>query len=145
MHITHTILQDPARQRNFIAEGKLDAQKLRDVGRFFIHSMAWAKAGGNETHLEALKPKLTADLDAEIRLIETTVSLAAIVGLKVIALKPAGEGKPPAFEGLSMTVRREGFPEEIWLEVERAVMPREKDACPEDPDGLHFQGCGCEA
>ncbi|MNR82480.1 hypothetical protein D3C72_132390 [compost metagenome] len=127
MHITYTILKDHARQRFFIAEGKLDCQKLRDVGRIFIHSMAWANAGGNDDHLNALKQKLTADLDAEIRLIETTASIAVIVGLKVIALKRAGEGNPPTFEGLSMTVRREGFPEEIWLEVERAVMPYDED------------------
>lgn len=144
MYITYDILQNQARQRFFIAEGRLDSQKLRDEGRIFIHLMAWARVGGSDTDLDALKQKLTADLDAKIRLIETTVNIAAIIGLKVIALKPAGEGTPPTLEGLSLTVRREGFPEEIWFEVERAVLPYDEDACPEDPDGLHFPGCGCE-
>lgn len=147
MFITYTMIQNPDRQRVFITDGQLNVEKLRDVGNIFINSMARISDPdvADTVAFDNLKVKLIADLDDEIQLIQQTIAIAAMVGLTVIGLVPAIEGKnPPSVMGLSMTVHRDGFREELWLETERYVEPDAEDYCPKDSEGLHFIGCGCD-
>lgn len=185
MNITCALLDTPSRQHYFIANGQLNAQMLRSVGRLHIHSAAWSQTRTVEEALAVIKRhpdveptpeelcdrmlasdygnwrevvrwagyltlkfKLEADMEDEIQLIQQTITIAAMVGLKVIGLIPASEGEgenPPSVMGLSMTVRREGFREELWLETEPLAEPiDQEDFCPEDSEGIHFIGCGCD-
>ena len=31
-----------------------------------------------------------------------------------------------------------------WVPGQTSLLPEDEDACPQDPDGQHFIGCGCE-
>lgn len=88
-----------------------------------------------------LKFKLEADLEAEIQLIQTSITLAAVAGMKAVGLIAVTENPLPA-SPLVILIQRDGFPEVVWLDVE--MRPQDDyDACPNDPDGLHYPDCGC--
>lgn len=85
-----------------------------------------------------LKNKLESDLNAELLLIDMSVTLAAITGRRVVGLIPIDATNPPEASDFTLVVQRDGYPVAVWLDLTY-------DACPEDPDGLHHLGCRCEA
>lgn len=96
----------------------------------------------------AVKNRLAANLDAEIRLIETAIRMVEITGHRVVGLIPANKfGRSPVSLHLSVSVQLSDHREEsvVWLELTKAANFNARETCAEDPDGVHFPGCGCEA
>lgn len=96
----------------------------------------------------AVKNRLEANLDADIRLIETAIRMVEISGHRVVGLLPANKfGNAPVSLHLSVLVQLSDHREEsvVWLELAKAEILNTLEACTEDPDGLHFPGCSCEA
>ena len=96
----------------------------------------------------AVKNRLDANLDADIRLIETAFRVVEFTGHRVVGLIPANKfGHAPVSLHLSVSVQLSDHRAEsvVWLELTKAANLNAPEACTEDPDGLHFPGCGCEA
>lgn len=92
----------------------------------------------------ALKNRLEADLAAEIRLIQTSMTFATITGRRVVGIIPIRAGdNPPAASDLTVVVQRDSYPEAVWLDLE-LIEDEDDDVCPKDGEGLHFPCCGCD-
>lgn len=96
----------------------------------------------------AVKNRLDTNLDADIQLIETAIRMVEITGHQVVGLIPANKfGRAPVSLHLSVSVQLSDHREEsvVWLELTKVGNLNAPNTCAEDPDGLHFPGCGCVA
>lgn len=174
MRVITETLRHQQHASSFLLDGQLNIPKLKGAARVQIHPMAWAATRGISNALAiieenpdfeptddeladrvhpgsgwrevvewaaylTLKNRLEADLNAEIALLQTSMTFAAITGRRAVGLIPIRAGENlPASNDFTIIVQRNDHPEAVCLDLEY-------NACPADPEGLHFIGCGCAA